>query len=230
MGNTCEWRKERRRAAVLRRSWRTSTFTTFSTCGSKPGVGSEPRASDRCEVCGRHRAGVPGEVGCRTVLGRTDGAISEVCARTASRQDAPSGIRTVRGRESEAARRREAGDVQLPWLHAHLREEEEQWNVHGGAANDAQAAAGQAGRGENRAPATPAPTHPGHGAMAAFGSEWALPLLRRAYEHPVAAHLPVSDRLALAPRAFAAQSERPHPLGPHAAADHPLAPSCSHLP
>jgi hypothetical protein len=30
--------------------------------------------------------------------------------------------------------------------------------------------------------------------------------------------------------AFAAQSERPHPLGPHAAADQPLAPSCSRLP
>ena len=35
--------------------------------------------------------------------------------------------------------------------------------------------------------------------------------------------------LALAPRAVAAQPERPRPLGPDAAADRPLAPSCSHL-
>src|ERR1035438_6537562 len=66
--------------------------------------------------------------------------------------------------------------------------------------------------------------------MAALGGEWALPLLWSAYERPGAAHLPVSDRLALASRAFAAQSERPHPLGPNAAADQPLAPSCSYLP
>ncbi len=91
-----------------------------------------------------HRAGIPGEVGCRAVLGGTDGAVSEVRARAASREDAPSGIRTVRGGEPEAAWRREAGDVQLPRLHAHLWEEEEQRNVYGGAANDTQAAAGQA--------------------------------------------------------------------------------------
>src|SRR5215470_10785076 len=93
-----------------------------------PSLASEasPWRRDRGEVRRRHRAGIPGEVGCRTVLGGTDRAISEVRARTASREDAPAGIRTVRGREPEAARRREAGDVQLPRLHAHLREEEEQ--------------------------------------------------------------------------------------------------------
>src|SRR6516165_540830 len=58
---------------------------------------------------------------------------------------------------------------------------------------------------------------PGHGAMAAFGGEWAHPLLRSAYERSGAAHLPVPDRLALASRAFAAQSERPYPLGSYAA-------------
>ena len=48
-----------------------------------------------------------------------------------------------------AARRREAGDVQLPRLHAYLREEEEQRNVHGAAADDAQAVASEAERSEN---------------------------------------------------------------------------------
>ena len=62
-----------------------------------------------------------------------------------------------------AARRREAGDLQLSRLHAHLREEEEQRTVHGAAADDAQAAAGEAERGESRTPATHARPHPRSG-------------------------------------------------------------------
>src|SRR5439155_919331 len=135
----------------------------------------------------------------------------------------------LRAGEPEAARRRETGDVQLPRLHAHLREEEE-WKVHGGAADDAQAAASEAERGQNRTAATHAPFPPGSGAMAALGGQWALPLLWSAHEQTDAAHLPVPDRMALASRAFAAQSEGPYPLGPNAAADSPLAPSGSHLP
>jgi hypothetical protein len=38
-------RKERRRAAVLRPCWRTSTFITCSTCGFRRGVGSERMAT-----------------------------------------------------------------------------------------------------------------------------------------------------------------------------------------
>src|SRR6516165_3393435 len=41
MGNEYGWRKERLRAEVLRRFWRTSIFITCSTCGSKRGVESE---------------------------------------------------------------------------------------------------------------------------------------------------------------------------------------------
>src|SRR5437660_2875279 len=40
MGNEYGWRKERLRAEVLRRFWRTSIFITCSTCGSKCGVKS----------------------------------------------------------------------------------------------------------------------------------------------------------------------------------------------
>src|SRR6516225_9801813 len=73
-----------------------------------PRLASEasPWRHDRRAVCGRYRAGIPGEVGRRTVLGGTDGAISEVRARTASREDAPSGVWAVRGHQPEAARRR----------------------------------------------------------------------------------------------------------------------------
>ena len=52
--------------------------------------------------------------------------------------------------------RRETGDVQLPRLYAHLREEEEQWNVYGVAADDTQETADEAERGESRASATDA--------------------------------------------------------------------------
>src|SRR5207253_10526621 len=40
MGNEYGWRKERLRAEVHRRFWRTSIFITCSTCGSKCGVKS----------------------------------------------------------------------------------------------------------------------------------------------------------------------------------------------
>ena len=53
--------------------------------------------------------------------------------------------------ETPTARRRgEAGDVRLPRLHAHLREEAER-AVHGGEADDPEEAAGEAERGEGRA-------------------------------------------------------------------------------
>jgi hypothetical protein len=58
----------------------------------------------------------------------------------------------------------------------------EQWTVHGVAADDPQAVAGEAERGESRASATHARTHPRTGQVAAGGCGWALPLLRSAHE------------------------------------------------
>ena len=55
---------------------------------------------------------------------------------------------------------KEAGNVQLSWLYAHVREEEEQWTVHGAAANDPQTVAGEAERGENLTSATDVGTNP----------------------------------------------------------------------
>ena len=78
--------------------------------------------------------------------------------------------------------RRETGDVQLSWLYAHLREEEEQWTVYGVAADDPQKVAGEAERGESRTSATDARTHPGTGQVVASGGAWTHPLLRSAHE------------------------------------------------
>ena len=79
---------------------------------------------------------------------------------TASRENAPAGVRSVCDQQPATAWRRETGDVQLPRLHAYLREEEEQRTVHGSAANDTQKVAVEAERGERRASATAARTHP----------------------------------------------------------------------
>src|ERR1700719_121130 len=59
--------------------------------------------------------------------------------------------------------------------------------------------------------------------MAASGGAWTHPVLRRAHEPTCAAHISVPSGAALASRAVAAKSERPRPLGPHAAPHRSLA-------
>src|SRR6266571_3350517 len=142
------------------------------------------RRRDRRAVCRRHRDWIPEQIGRRAVLDGAYRTISEVRTGTASREDASFGIRAIRCRKPKEARTREAGDVQLPRLHAHLREEEEQWTVHGGAADDPQAVAGEAERGESRAAATQARPDPRGRHVVALGCRWAHPLLRGADEQP----------------------------------------------
>ena len=60
------------------------------------------------------------------------------------------GVRPVRGPKPGTARRREAGNVRLPWLHAYLREDEKQRLLHGAAADDSYADASEAERGKRR--------------------------------------------------------------------------------
>src|ERR1017187_2255541 len=65
--------------------------------------------------------------------------------------------------------------------------------------------------------------------MAASGGAWTQPILRCAHEPTGAAHIVVPSGTALASRAVAAQSERPRPLGSHAAPHHSLAASAYRL-
>src|SRR5882757_7652093 len=196
-----------------------------------PSVASEARAQrcDRGAFRGRHRGGLSQQSGCRSVSGGTYGTNEEVQAGTASRENAPAGIWSVCDRPTAVAWRRETGDVQLPWLYAHLREEEEQWTVHGAAANDAQKVAGETERGESRTSAAHACTHPRSRQVVASGGAWTHPILRSAHEQPGAGSFPIPSRTALASRAFAAQPKRPHPLGSHAAPHHSLAASAYRL-
>ena len=62
----------------------------------------------------------------------------------ASRENATSGVRSTRDRPTAVARRREAGGVRLLGLYAYLRKEEEQWTVHGVAADDPEKVADEA--------------------------------------------------------------------------------------
>src|SRR5258708_2041470 len=114
------------------------------------------RRCDRGAIRGRHRGGLSQQSGCRTVPGGTYGKNEEVQAGSGCREDGASGVRSFCDRPTGVAWRREAGDVQLPGLYAHLREEEEQWTVHGVAANDSQKVADEAERGEGRTSATDA--------------------------------------------------------------------------
>src|SRR5712691_7693214 len=65
--------------------------------------------------------------------------------------------------------------------------------------------------------------------MAASGCEWAHSLLRGAHEQRGDRHVPVPGRLALAPRAGAAQSYRARLLGADAPARRAVAAPCAHL-
>src|SRR2546426_8356832 len=65
--------------------------------------------------------------------------------------------------------------------------------------------------------------------MAASGCEWAHSLLRSAHEQFGDRHVPVPGRLALAPRAGAAQSYRARLLGADAPARRAVAAPCAHL-
>ena len=64
-------------------------------------------------------------VGGRAVPGRAARAIREVRLGTAPRQDAADRVRPVCRRDRRNAWRRQAGDLQLPGLHAQLREDPE---------------------------------------------------------------------------------------------------------
>src|ERR1700758_5450543 len=204
MGNAYEWRKERRKAEALRRCWRTSISTTSSTCGSCMASETGARRCNRRAIRGRHRDWIPGPSRCRPVPSGTCGTHEEVPPGTASRENAAAGIWTVCDPRPATARSREARDVQLSRLHAHLREEEKQRNVHGAAADDAQAAAGEAERGEGRASAAHARTHPRTGPMVASGGAWTPPVLRSAHELSGADAVSAPSRTALASCAFAA--------------------------
>ena len=128
----------------------------------------------------------------RTTLGA-------VRTTASSRQDAAHRIRPVRGRTTCAAGRGQAGDVQLPGFHAHLREDQAR-RVHHQAKVDCQAAAIQAARHYRAVEATHASRGKRSWQMAAVG-------------HPRVVQLPRDPRQHLLP--WSVSQGRPTPLASH---------------
>ena len=88
-------------------------------------------------------AGFENQGDAQAVPRRASSEVREVRPGAASRQDAAHRVRAVRRPEREAARPRQAGDVRLPRLHAHLREDEGR-TLLAQAQDDHEADAGQA--------------------------------------------------------------------------------------
>lgn len=127
------------------------------------------------------------------------------------------------------AGRGQTANLQLPWLHAVLREDAK-GRVHGAAPDDAKAVAGQAARGESRVAPTSAHAHPGARRLCACGRPWACALLRRAHERPGHLRLPPRHQRRLVASPASPQPRQSLALATYAAPLGSLASACSHLP
>jgi retron-type reverse transcriptase len=78
----------------------------------------------RRPLCRRHRGGLPASLGCRAVSGRASAASAEVRAGVASAEDPDHRIRAPRGAQAQGTKPRQAGNLRLPRLHAHLWDEQ----------------------------------------------------------------------------------------------------------
>jgi len=118
--------------------------------------------------------------------------------------------------------RRKTGDVQLPRLYAYLREEEEQWTVHGVAADDTERL--QTKLNEVNAELQRRMHEPIPNKASGCGRLWVDTFdITECHEPTGADDFSIPSRLALASLVVAAEPERPRPLGSHAAHHHSLA-------
>jgi len=127
-----------------RRCWPTSTFITYSTCGSRHGVRSGRTAkvivvrfADDI-VVGFNRQADAEQF--RAELTERMKSSTWSCIP----RNATAGVRSACDRPAAVAWRRESRDVQLPRIYAYLRKEEEQWTVYGVAADDTEKVADEA--------------------------------------------------------------------------------------
>ena len=158
------------------------------------------------------------------------GTNAEVQPGTASRENAPAGVRTVRDRPT--GRSAEKGNRRRSTFSA-LRTSAGRRGAMDGSrccgrrfANGCRAKLSEVKTELKRRMHDPIPeVRP----VAAVGRGWTHSLLRSAYQPPGAVDVSVPSRSALASHAVAAQPERPRALGPDAASDRPLAASRPHV-
>ena len=151
--------------------------------------------------------------GGRAVPGRFAGALCQVRAGVAPGEDPADRVRPVGGRKPPPQRPGQTADLQLPRLHAHLRQKAQQRLLHGVSADHAQAVAGEAGRGQGRVAPPHVPARAGCRQLAVHGAHGALPLLRGAHERRGAGAVPIPAGVAVASQPVATKPERPDACG-----------------
>src|SRR5882757_4468995 len=182
---------------------------------------------DHRALCRRPRCRLRARGGRPALPGRDARAVREVLAVAPPGEDPVDRVRTPCGGKPQAARARQAGDLQLPGLHLHQRQ------VASGQVPDqtevpTRPHAGEAASDQTGTASADAPADPGPGEMAATGRQGLLQLPRRADQQPGAGCIPLLCHRTLAAIAQAAQSERRHDLGADYAAGQRLAPETGH--
>src|SRR5439155_23184075 len=138
----------------------------------------------------RLRPGLSASSRSRAVPQGTAGAVRPVWAGTERREDPTHRVRALRGAEPPPPWPGETAELQLPRLHAQLREDPE-GEVHRAATDDAPAVAGQAQGGQGRVVATPARSRSGNGYLLAIRRHGALPVLWGPHERRGPRRVPV---------------------------------------
>ena len=140
---------------------------------------------------------------------------------------APHRVRAVRRPATWGTWRRQAGNVRLLGVHAHLCDHEER-AVQAQAHHHLEADAGEAEAGQDRVEAPPAPSRPGAGKMAGKRGARAPRLLRRSRQQPSGPGLSDSGDPALVRSPTRTQPAPPPELGPDEPPGHSMASTCPH--
>jgi group II intron reverse transcriptase/maturase len=130
------------------------------------------------------------------------------------REDAADRIRAACRRRSTAAGTREAGDIHVPRVHPHLREDPSR-EVSGAAAHERETHASETERGQGRTQTPHAPSDPRARGVATCGRGRLLPLSRGADQHRRPDDVPQAGYTSLASHAETAQPEDTPDLGAH---------------
>src|SRR5262249_21672366 len=135
--------------------------------------------------------------------------------------------RTLCGGTPPAAWARQTGDLQLPGLHLHLRQDPP-GQIPDQKEDPARSHAGEVADDQRGAVAAHAPAPPRSGEMAVARRSWLLQLSRSADQRPCTGRVPAPCRRPLAAHAAASQPQGLHHVGTDDAAGGGLAPETDH--
>ena len=153
--------------------------------------------------------------------------LAEVCAVATSREDPADRVRTLCGGTPQAARARQAGDLQLPGLHLHLRQDSP-GQIPDQKEDPADRMRAKLQDDQTGDVAAHAPADPDSGKMAVVGRQRLLQLPRSADQRSGTGRVPAPCHRPLAAHAAAAQPEGSDHVGTDDAAGGRLAPETDH--